>query len=126
TLARQSTEIARALLADRGAKAIEQLTLHTGRQFAGAESLLAAAAASGALRGVTGDDKITLVNARARAGERGIAIATVPLQSADDAYGVRVSVRGDGAQIVVGGVAAPSASPRGTPSSCSPTPTCPV
>ena len=112
TLARQSTEIARALLADRGAKAIEQLTLHTGRQFAGAESLLAAAAASGALRGVTGDDKITLVNARARAGERGIAIATVPLQSADDAYGVRVSVRGDGAQIVVGGVAAPSASPR--------------
>jgi len=112
TLARQSTEVARALLADRGAKAIEQLTLHTGRQFAGAESLLAAAAASGALRGVTGDDKITLVNARARAAERGIAIATVPLQSPDDAYGVRVSVRGDGSQIVVGGVAAPSASPR--------------
>ena len=111
-LARQSTEIARALLADRGAKAIEQLTLHSGRQFAGAESLLAAAAASGALRGVTGDDRITLVNARARAAERGIAVATVPMQSADDAYGVRVSVRGDGAQIVVGGVAAPAASPR--------------
>jgi D-3-phosphoglycerate dehydrogenase / 2-oxoglutarate reductase len=111
-VARHSTEIARALLADRGATAIEQLTLQVGRQFAGAESLLAAAAASGALRGVTGDDRITLVNARARAAERGIAIATVPLQSADDAYGVRVSVRGDGAQIVVVGVAAPSAAPR--------------
>jgi D-3-phosphoglycerate dehydrogenase / 2-oxoglutarate reductase len=112
TLARQCTEIARALLADRGAKAVEQLTLHTGRQFFGAESLLAAAAAAGALRGVTGDDRITLVNARARAAERGIAIATVPLQSADDAFGLRASLRGDGAQIVVGGVAAPSAAPR--------------
>jgi D-3-phosphoglycerate dehydrogenase len=111
-LARQSTQIARALLADRGAKAIDQLTVHTGRQFVGAESLLAAAASAGALRGVTGDDRITLVNARARAAERGIAVATVPLQSADDAHAVRVSVRGDGQETIVGGVAAPGSGPR--------------
>ncbi|HEY4129604.1 MAG TPA: hydroxyacid dehydrogenase, partial [Gemmatimonadaceae bacterium] len=36
-LARQAAAIARALLANRGARAVEQLTLHVGRQFAGAE-----------------------------------------------------------------------------------------
>ena len=113
-LARQCTEIGRALLADRGAKAIEQLTVHTGSQFVGAESLLAAASAAGALRAVTGDDRITLVNARTRAAERGIAIATVPLQSADDARAVRVSMRGDGQQVVIGGVDALGAGPRVT------------
>ncbi|MFI5228113.1 MAG: phosphoglycerate dehydrogenase [Gemmatimonadales bacterium] len=111
-LARQSTEIARALLADRNAKAIEQITLHVGRQFAGGESLLAAAVAAGALRGITGDDRITLVNARARAAERGIAIAAVPLQAAEDAHTIRVAVRGEGQQLVIGGVAALGVGPR--------------
>ncbi|MGH7621713.1 MAG: ACT domain-containing protein, partial [Gemmatimonadaceae bacterium] len=38
----------------------------------------------------------------------------VPLQSADDARAVRVSVRGDGHQLVVGGVDALGAGPRVT------------
>ncbi len=114
SLARQSAEIARAILADRDARAIEQLTIHAGRQFVGAESLLASSAAAGALAAVTGDDRITLVNARTRANERGIAVAAVPLASLEDANVVRVTLRGDGQQIVVGGHAAPGAGPRVT------------
>src|SRR6185503_18446297 len=53
-LARQATSIARALLANRGARAIDQVTLHVGRRFAGAEGLLAASAAAGVLAPIVG------------------------------------------------------------------------
>src|SRR5581483_1942883 len=113
-LARQISAIARALLAHRGARAVEQRTLHVGRQFAGAEGLLSASAAAGALAAITGTDRINLINARARAAERGIALATVPLASNEDAYSVRATLRGDGEQFVVGGVALSGAAPRVT------------
>jgi D-3-phosphoglycerate dehydrogenase len=114
TLARQTTAIARALLANRGARAISQLTLHVGRQFAGAEGLLTASAAAGALAPIMGDDRINLVNARARATERGIALAVVPLLTSEDENVVRVTVSGDGQQMTVGGMALPGATPRVT------------
>jgi D-3-phosphoglycerate dehydrogenase len=114
TLARQASAIARAMLADRGARAIDHLTLHVGRQYGDAEALLAASAAAGALAAITGGDRINLINARARAAERGIALATVPLRTAgtDDASAVRVTVRGDAQQLSVGGNALPGAVPR--------------
>lgn len=111
-LARQATAIARALLASRGARAVEQLSVHVGRQFVGAEGLLAASAAAGALQAVTGDERINLINARSRAAERGIALATVPLASEEDAHVIRVTVGGDGQQMVVAGSALPGAQPR--------------
>jgi D-3-phosphoglycerate dehydrogenase len=111
-LARQAAAIARALLANRGARAIDQLTLHVGRQFAGAEGLLSASAAAGALAAIMGDDRINLINARARAMERGIALAAVPLASSEDLYSVRATVGGDGQQMLVGGVALTGATPR--------------
>jgi D-3-phosphoglycerate dehydrogenase len=114
SLARQATSIARALLANRGARAIDQLTLHVGRQFAGAESLLTASAAAGALAPIMGDDRINLINARARATERGIALAVVPLLSSEDEHVIRTTIVGDGKQMTVGGVALPGAAPRVT------------
>lgn len=111
-LARQATAIARALLANRGARALEQVTLHVGREFAGAEGLLTASAAAGALAAVTGGDRINLINARARAAERGIALAVVPLLGADDQHAIRVTLRGDNQQFVVGGSALTGATPR--------------
>jgi len=113
-LARQITAIARALLANRGGRAVEQLTLHVGRQFAGAEGLLSASAAAGALAAIMGDDRVNLINARARAAERGIALATVPLVANEDMNSIRVTLRGDGEQIAVGGVALAGAAPRVT------------
>lgn len=111
-LARQAAAIGRAMLADRGSPAVEQLTLHVGRQFAGAESLLASAAGEGLLCAIMGDDRINLINARARASERGIAIATVPALDGEDANVLRATISGDGRQITIGGVAVPGTAPR--------------
>jgi D-3-phosphoglycerate dehydrogenase len=111
-LARQAAAIGRAMLADRGSPAIEQVTLHVGRQFAGAEGLLASAAAEGLLCAIMGDDRINLINARARASERGIAIATVPAVEGEDANVLRATISGDTSQITIGGVAVPGTAPR--------------
>ena len=111
-LARQAAAIGRALLANRGGRALDQLTVHVGRQFVGAEGLIAASAASGALAGITGDDRVNLVNARSRAAERGIALATVPLASPDDANVIRVTLGGDAQQLIIGGSALSGAQPR--------------
>ena len=111
-LARQSAAIARALLADRGAAAVEQLTVTYGREFAGADTLVAAAAAEGLLSAIMGDDRINLVNARARAAERGIALATVPALEGEDATTIRATVRSNGRQMAVGGIAVPGVPPR--------------
>jgi D-3-phosphoglycerate dehydrogenase len=111
-LARQEAAIARAMLAERGTRAPEQLTLHYGRQFVGADSLLGSAAAEGLLAAIMSDDRVNIVNARERATERGIAIATVPLPPTDDGQAVRVTVSGGGRQLSIGGTAAPGASPR--------------
>ncbi|HSQ32430.1 MAG TPA: phosphoglycerate dehydrogenase [Gemmatimonadaceae bacterium] len=111
-LAKQSAAIARALLADRGAGAVEQLTVTHGREFADADTLLAASAAEGLLAAIMGGDRINLVNARARATERGIALATVPAVEGEDATAVRATVRSNGRQMTVGGVALPGVAPR--------------
>ena len=113
-LARQASSIGRALLANRGGRALDQITVHLGRQFVGAEGLIAASAAAGALAAVTGDDRVNLVNARSRAAERGIALATVPLASPDDANVIRVTLGGDAQQMIVAGAALPGAQPRVT------------
>jgi D-3-phosphoglycerate dehydrogenase len=111
-LARQIGAIGRAMLADRGSLAVEHLTLHVGRHFAGAEGLIASAAAEGLLVAIMGDDRINLINARARARDRGIAIATMQALAEEDANVIRAAIAGDGRQMTIGGVAVPGASPR--------------
>ena len=111
-LARQASAIARALLANRGSRSVDQLSVHIGRQFAGAEGVIAASAAAGVLAAIMGDDRINIINARARAAERGIAIGTVPLASPSDATAIRVTVGGDSRQMTVGGRALAGAPPR--------------
>ena len=112
SLARLSSAVARALLADRGAPSVEQVTVHVGCEFGEAEGLITSAAAEGMLAAIMSDDRINIVNARARAAERGIALATVPALAAEDSHAVRVSMRGNGESITVGGVAVPNAAPR--------------
>jgi len=111
-LARQATAIACALLANRGARAIEQITVHIGSQFVGAENLIAASASAGALAAIMGDDRINIINARARAAERGIAVATLPLALSSDSTAIRITIGGDGQQMTVGGRALAGAPPR--------------
>jgi D-3-phosphoglycerate dehydrogenase len=74
--------------------------------------LLASAAAEGLLAAIMGDDRINLINARARATERGISIASVPALAGEDANVLRATISGDGRQLTIGGVAIPGAAPR--------------
>jgi D-3-phosphoglycerate dehydrogenase len=111
-LARRTAAMARALLADRGARAVEQLTLRLGRQLVAADALLLANAAIGVVEGVVEGERLNVVNARAQAEARGIALAVAPTVALDQPYQLQVSVRSDGDEMTVAAVAAPGASPR--------------
>lgn len=112
TLARRSAAMARALLADRGARAVEQLTLRLGRELIHADALLLSAAALGVVEDVVEGSRLNTINSRAQAQARGIALAVAPAMASSQLHAVLVSVRSDGAEITVGGVATPGARPR--------------
>jgi D-3-phosphoglycerate dehydrogenase len=111
-LARRSAAMARTLLADRGARAVDQLTLRLGRQLVHADTLLLSAAAIGVVEGVVEGTRLNVVNARAQAESRGIALAVAPTISTEQPYQLQVTVRSDGDEMTVAAVAAPGASPR--------------
>jgi D-3-phosphoglycerate dehydrogenase len=111
-LARRSAAMARALLADRGARAVEQLTLRLGRDLIHADALLLSAAALGVVEDVVEGARLNAINARGQAEARGIALAVAPAMASGQPHGVSVSVRSDGNEIIVGGVAMPDATPR--------------
>ncbi|MGH7617554.1 MAG: NAD(P)-dependent oxidoreductase, partial [Gemmatimonadaceae bacterium] len=114
TLARRSAAMARALLADRGARAVEQLTLRLGRELIHADGLLLSAAALGVVEDVVEGARLNAVNSRAQAEARGIALAVAPANLSSQPHGISVSVRSDGNEMTVGGVATPGARPRVT------------
>jgi D-3-phosphoglycerate dehydrogenase len=111
-LARRSAAMARALLAERGARAVDQLTLRLGRQLVHADTLLLSAAAIGVVEGVVEGARLNVVNARTQAEARGIALAVAPTVALDQPYQLQVTVRSDGDEMTVAAVAAPGASPR--------------
>jgi D-3-phosphoglycerate dehydrogenase len=111
-LARRSAAMARALLADRGARAVDQLTLRLGRELIHADGLLLSAAALGVVEDVVEGARLNAVNSRAQAEARGIALAVAPAVSSGQTHGVQVVVRSDGNEMTVGGVATPDARPR--------------
>jgi D-3-phosphoglycerate dehydrogenase len=69
--------VARALLADQGARAVQRLALRCGSELAGDREALLAAAALGALDGVVATERLNLINARAVAESRGLELAAV-------------------------------------------------
>ncbi|HEY9230024.1 MAG TPA: hydroxyacid dehydrogenase, partial [Gemmatimonadaceae bacterium] len=98
-LARRCAAMARALLADRGARAVDQITLRLSREFLSAEKLLLASAAIGVIEDVIEDERLNIVNARAQAESRGIALAVAPINAAGASYQVQVTVRGQGDEL---------------------------
>ena len=113
-LVRRMAAIARAILADRGARAVDSVQLRIGRDLADAGNLLIASAAAGALDSVTDGIKLNLVNARSLAENRGIALSVTTSASHDPDNGAQVTIRSDGREMLVAGVAAPGAGPRVT------------
>jgi D-3-phosphoglycerate dehydrogenase len=74
---RRAAAVARALLADQGARAVQRLALRCGSELAGDREALLAAAALGALDGVVATERLNLINARAVAESRGLELAAV-------------------------------------------------
>jgi D-3-phosphoglycerate dehydrogenase len=113
-LVRRMAAIARAILADRGARAVERITLKVGRDLSEAGNLLIASAAAGALDSVIDGVRLNLVNARAIAENRGIDLSVTTMLASDHASAAQVVVSSGGGDMLVAGVAAPGAGPRVT------------
>src|SRR5262249_44180072 len=96
----------------RGARAVEQLTLRLGRELIHADALLLSAAALGVVEDVVEGARLNAINARGQAEARGIALSVAPAMASRQPHTVSVSVRSDGSEIPVGGVAMPDATPR--------------
>jgi D-3-phosphoglycerate dehydrogenase len=111
-LARRCAVVARALLADRGPRALDSLTVRTGDELAGAAEVLLASAALGALEGVVGDERVNLINARAVAASRGLALSVLPSGVPPHSRAIEIRLGAEGTEVRVGGVASLDAPPR--------------
>ncbi len=111
-LARRAAAVARALLAERGATAIESVTLKTGDDLTASAGALMAAAAAGTLEGVVESDRLNLINARALATARGLVLAHGAGGFAPHSRAVEVRLVAGAQSMRVGGVAALDMPPR--------------
>ena len=111
-LVRRMAAIARAMLADRGSRAVEQISLKVGRDLSEAGNLLAASAAAGALDSVIDGVRLNLVNARSLAESRGIALSVTTTMSDEHASSAQVVVRCGPHEMLLAGVAPSGAGPR--------------
>ena len=113
-LVRRMAAIARAILADRGARAVDSVQLRIGRDLADAGNLLIASAAAGTLDSVTDGIKLNLVNSRSLAENRGIALSVTTSGSHDPDNGAQVTLKCGGTEMLVAGIAAAGTGPRVT------------
>jgi D-3-phosphoglycerate dehydrogenase len=111
-IARTSAAVARALLADRGSRAIKSISLRVGPELQHSSPALLSAAAAGALSGVMEPARLNMVNARALAVARGIELGVLESGDAPHPRALEVRVCADNEEMRVGGVAVPGAPPR--------------
>lgn len=123
-LTRQLAAVGRALLASRGARAIERIDVSVGDALTGARELLRASAALGVLAPVVASERLNLINARALATARGIALSLTeggPMgegsietgsETRGTTYNVAVRLTSGLEEVMVTGVAHPEAAPR--------------
>lgn len=101
---RRAAAVARAILADRGVRAVQRLSLRCGAELAGASAALLASAAAGVLDGVVDVDRLNLINARSLAEARGIELSCSETTVLGP-FGLQVGVSGGMQEIAVAGVA---------------------
>ena len=111
-LARRMASIGRAMLADRGFRAVDAISLRVGRDLSEAGNLLAASAAAGALDSIIDGVRLNLVNARALAENRGIALSVATGRSNDPDNGAQVTIRSGSQEMCISGVAPAGSGPR--------------
>jgi D-3-phosphoglycerate dehydrogenase len=111
-LVRRMAAIARAILADRGERAVDTVALRVGRDLADAGNLLVASAAAGVLDAVTDGIRLNLVNSRSLAEQRGISLSVATASPHDPPNGAQVMVCSGKESMLVAGVAASDSPPR--------------
>ena len=111
-VARRSAAVARALLAERGAKAISSITIRLGPEFSQARGPLLSAAVVGALESVIERERLNLINARSVAQSRAIELTVAEAGMPPHPRAVEVRIRAGLDEMRVGGVAALDAPPR--------------
>jgi D-3-phosphoglycerate dehydrogenase / 2-oxoglutarate reductase len=102
--------VARTILADRGVKMAQRLSLRVGPELAGAAPALLASAAAGVLEGTIDVERINLINARSIAEARGIELSSTESDSLGHPAAMLVSVSG-GVQLMAVAAVAPEGSP---------------
>ncbi len=120
SLARHLAAVGRALLASRDARALTRVDVTPGGALTGAREALLAAAALGALAPIVADERLNLINARALATARGIALSATESGTLDTSdgegspatYEVTVQLTSGSETVTVAGVAHPTARPR--------------
>jgi D-3-phosphoglycerate dehydrogenase len=102
--------VARAILADRGVRAVQRLSLRVGPELSGASAALLASAAAGVLEGTVDVERLNLINARSLAEARGMELSCSESMSLGNDHAVQVSLSGGMQELAVTGAA-----PDGTP-----------
>ena len=111
-LARRGAAVARALLADQGARAVQRLALRCGPAVVEGAGALLSSAAVGVLEGVIESERLNLINARALAEARGVELAvSESVQLGHDAA-IEITLHGGMQSIAVAGLALRGATPR--------------
>ncbi len=111
-VARRAAAIARALLTDRGVRALSRLTLRCGSALSGGSGAILSAAAMGALEGVLDVERLNLINARSLAESHGLELMVGESSQLEHPSALEVGLGGGVQGIAVSGVAAPGSSPR--------------
>jgi len=107
---RRAAIVARAILADRGVKTVQRLSLRVGPDLIGAAPALLASAAAGVLEGTIDVERINLINARSIAETRGIELSTTESDALGHPAAMLVSVSG-GVQLMAVAAVAPEGAP---------------
>jgi D-3-phosphoglycerate dehydrogenase / 2-oxoglutarate reductase len=107
---RRAATVARSILADRGVKTVQRLSLRVGPELIGAAPALLAAAAAGTLEGTIDVERINLINARAIAESRGIELSYTESDALGHPAAMLVSVSG-GVQLMAVAAVAPEGAP---------------
>jgi D-3-phosphoglycerate dehydrogenase len=107
---RKAAVVARTILADRGVKMAQRLSLRVGPELAGAAPALLASAAAGVLEGTIDVERINLINARSIAEARGIELSTTESDALGHPAAMLVSVSG-GVQLMAVAAVAPEGAP---------------
>ncbi len=109
-VARRAAAVARGILADRGVRSVQRLSMRIGPGLAGSADILLASAAAGLLEGTVDVERLNLINARSLAESRGVELSTSESAMLGHPYAVQISLGGGMQELAVQGVA-----PEGSP-----------